>query len=260
MKTLPLWSLALCAVVATSALSGCAVALVGGAAAATGLVATDRRSADTQLDDKIIDGTTADEIRKVLGDKGGHVTATSYYRKVLLTGEVPNEETRQRIVAAVQKTRDVAGVVDQLAVMPDATLQQRADDSAITARVKANLINTTGVPSNSIKVVTERGTTYLMGRLTKRETELATEAARTTTGVQRVVRVIDYISDQAALHPNDAGNSSAAPISSATPAPGTATQDSAPMEPVQGAATFPVSQPPVIKQPPIEVTPLPPAK
>lgn len=257
MKTLPLWSLALCAVVATSTLNGCALALVGGAAAATGMVATDRRSVDTQVADTTIDATTAGEVRRILGDKGGHVTTTSYYRKVLLTGEVPNAETRQRIVTSVQKTRDVAGVVDQLAVMPDEPLSQRADDSAITARVKTNLVNTSGVPSNSIKVVTERGTTYLMGRLTRRETELATEAARTTTGVQRVVRVIDYISDQAALHPNDAGNSSAAPVS---PAPGTATQDSAPMEPVQGASTFPVSQSPVIKQPPVEVTPLPPAK
>jgi osmotically-inducible protein OsmY len=259
MKTLPLGAIALCAVLVTSSLSGCALALVGGAAAATGLVMTDRRDARTQLDDTTIDGTTAREVRQILGDKGGHVTTTSYFRKVLITGEVPNEETRQRVVAAVQQTRDVAGVVDELAVMPDSSLKQRAEDSAITARVKANLVNTTGVPSNSIKVLTDRGTTYLMGRLTRRETELATEAARTTPGVQRVVRVIDYISDQAALHPGDVG-AGAAPVSSATPAADTATQDSAPMTPVQGASTYPVSQSPVIRQPPVEVKALPPAK
>lgn len=260
MKTLSVAPLALCAVLATSSLSGCALALVGGAAAATGLVMTDRRDASTQLADKAIDGTTANEIRGILGDKGGHVTATSYFRKVLLTGEVPDRETRQRVVTTVQQTRDVASVVDELAVMPDSSLKQRAEDSAITARVKANLVNATGVPSNSIKVLTDRGTTYLMGRLTRRETELATEAARTTPGVQRVVRVIDYISEQAALHPGDTGARPAPVTSSTSPAPTTATQDSAPLEAVQGASTFPVSQPPVIQQPPVEVKPLPPAR
>jgi osmotically-inducible protein OsmY len=189
----------------------------------------------------------------------GHVSVVSFYRKVLLTGEVPTADDRQRAQAAVAGVPEVAGVVNELAVMPDSTLGQRSNDTYLTSKVKAGLLNANGVPGNSIKVVTERGTVYLMGRLTQRETELATEVARTTGGVERVVRVVDFISEQAALHPSDPSgtNASAAPVSTvgtgSAPAPATG----------DGVLVQPVTQPIIVQQPaaqPIQVQTLPPVK
>ena len=241
--------------VAATVLTGCAAAVVGGAAAAGGMVATDRRSA-TQLADQAIELRASSAINDALGDKRGHVSVTSYYRKVLVTGEVATQEARQRAGAAVAATPDVASVINELAVMPESSLKQRSEDTLVTGRVKAKLIDANGVPSNSIKVVTERGTVYLMGRLTEREEALATEVARTTPGVQRVVRIIDRISEQAALHPNDASGQTPAPAPVTTvPSSGAAATPAAP-----AVEVHPVTQPTVIQQPPVEVRPLPPVK
>ena len=251
-QTLALLPLALAAAV----LAGCAAAVVGGAAAAGGVVATDRRSSATQLADQGIELRASSRVNDALGDKRGHVNITSYYRKVLVSGEVATPDERQRAGAAVAGTPDVASVINELAVMPDSSLKQRSEDTLITGRVKAKLIDANGVPSNSIKVVTERGTVYLMGRLTEREEALATEVARTTPGVQRVVRIIDRISEQAALHPNDASGQTPAPAPVTTlPSSGAATPPAAPAVEVR-----PVTQPTVIQQPPVEVRSLPPVK
>lgn len=184
-------------------LGACVPLVVGGTAAVSTMVVTDRRSSSMQLTDQGIELRAGNRVADALHGRG-HVNIVSYYRKVLLTGEVPTEDDRQRVQAAVQQTENVLGVVNELAVMPDSTLGQRSHDTLITGRVKANLLDANGVPSNSIKVVTERGTTYLMGRLTEREALLATEVTRRTSGVQRVVRVIDLISAEDALHPGGA--------------------------------------------------------
>jgi len=251
-QTLALLPLALAAAV----LAGCAAAVVGGAAAAGGVVATDRRSSATQLADQGIELRASSRVNDALGDKRGHINITSYYRKVLVSGEVGTPDERQRAGAAVAGTPDVVSVINELAVMPDSSLKQRSEDTLITGRVKAKLIDANGVPSNSIKVVTERGTVYLMGRLTEREEALATEVARTTPGVQRVVRIIDRISEQAALHPNDASGQTPAPAPVTTlPSSGAATPPAVPAVEVR-----PVTQPTVIQQPPVEVRSLPPVK
>ena len=149
----------------------------------------------------------------------------------------------------------MAGVVNELAVMADSTLAQRSNDTLITGKIKSSLLNTNGVPANSIKVVTERGTTYLMGRLTHRETDLATEVARTTGGVQRVVRVVDFISEQAALHPNDASGVTPAP------APVTSVPGIGGSPTPEGVVTHPVTQPTIVQpRQPIQVQTLPPVK
>ncbi len=254
-QTLALLPLALAAAV----LAGCAAAVVGGAAAAGGMVATDRRSSATQLADQGIELRASSRVNDALGDKRGHINITSYFRKVLVSGEVATPDERQRAGAAVAGTPDVASVINELAVMPDSSLKQRSEDTLITGRVKAKLIDANGVPSNSIKVVTERGTVYLMGRLTEREEALATEVARTTPGVQRVVRIIDRISEQAALHPNDASGKSSAPAPVSTiPASGATATPAAPAAPA--VEVHPVTQPTVIQQPPVEVRSLPPVK
>lgn len=244
--------------VAAACLGGCAAAVVGGAAVAGGVVATDRRTTNTQLADQAIELRASSRVNDALGERRSHVNITSYYRKVLLTGEVATAEDRQRAYAAVASTPDVVGVINELAVMPESSAGERSNDTYLTGRVKARLLDANGVPANSIKVVTERGTTYLMGRLTQREMDLATEVARTTPGVQRVVRVIDLISEQAALHPNDpTGTTPApAPVSTVSPGGGAAAGTAA-----EGVVTHPVAPRPVeVQQPPIQVQPLPPAK
>ena len=246
-------------------LAGCAAAVVGGAAAAGGVVAVDRRSPQTQYDDQAIELRADSRISEAL-NKRGHINVISYYRKVLLTGEVPTSEDRQRAQAAAAGVADVVGVVNELAVQPDSTLTQRSSDTYVTSKVKTNLLNANGVPANSIKVVTERSTVYLMGRLTRRETDLATEVTRTTSGVDRVVRVVDFISEQAALHPTDPQGTSppTTPVSSATViSPGAAVVAPATSAAGTGVVTTPVTQPTIVQQPssqPIQVQTLPPVK
>jgi osmotically-inducible protein OsmY len=220
---------------AGSALQGCAVAVVGGATASGVAIATDRRSMNTQLADQGIELRASERLNNAL-NRRGHITLTSYYRKVLLTGEVATAEDRAAAEAAVAGTPDVAGVINELAVMPESSLGQRSTDTLITSKVKTKLLKANGVPGNSIKVLTDRSIVYLMGRLTERESELATEIARTVSGVERVVRVIDIISPEAALHPNDpapAAPPAPAPVSNANPATPPTPSDAAVAQPVR---------------------------
>ena len=236
----------------SAVLAGCAAAVVGGATAG-GVLALDRRSPGTQLSDQSIELRARSRLNEVLGERG-HINIVSYYRKVLLTGEVATEADRQQALQAVAGTPEVEGVVNELAVMSNSSLSQRSNDTLLTGRVKTKLLNQDGVPANSIKVVTERGTTYLMGRLTQRETELATELARTTSGVQRVVRLIDFISEDSVR------NVTGAP-EAADPAPVSSTAPVAPSAVTEPVTTHPVNQPVVIQPPQsIEARPLPPAQ
>ena len=166
--------------------------------------------------------------------------------------------TRQRLQAAVAQTPEVASVVNELAVMPPASINSRAQDSLLTGRVKTNLLNAQGVPSNSVKVVTARGTTYLMGRLTQPEAANATEAARTTPGVQRVVRILDIISTEEARRVDGAGYREVeprqTPVTDANDAStSNVTIDSDARQVQGGAVTHPVTQPVMVKQPPVRV-------
>ncbi len=242
-----LMSAGLVTVLVAGGLAGCAAAVVGGAAAVGTLVSVERRSAQTRVADQTIEVRAGNRAAELVGERG-RVNAVSYYRKVLLTGEVATEDDRRQVQAAVAAVPEVVGVVNELALLPAASMNQQSDDTMLTGRVKARLLGTNGVPANSIKIVSERGTVYLMGRLTRAETELATEAARTTTGVQRVVRVIDFISEQS-VTPHDPAGSAAAPA-----------EDPQPI----GAVTHPVTQPTIVNAPPptqpIQVQTLPPAK
>ena len=239
---------------AGAALAGCVpVALVGGAVGAgTLLMASERRSNETQEADRTIENAANEAIVQALPGRG-HVNLTSFYRKVLVTGEVPTAQDRQLVESRIRALPGVQGVVNELAVMPESGPLQRSNDSLITSKVRTRLINQNGVPSGSIRVMTERGTTYLMGRQTAQEATLATEVTRQTDGVQRVVRVIDLIAD-----PTMAGGASPAPAAA------TAVQTtgrSAASSPTPGVETHPVTQPTIVNAPqPIQVQPLPPMK
>lgn len=177
-----------------SALGACAPLVVGGAVVG-GMVATDRRSSGAQLDDEGIELRGANRIRDAMGSRV-RVNLTSYNRQVLLTGEAPNEQDRQRVEQIVSGVDNVRAVVNELLIMDSPNLQQRSSDALVTAKVKASMVDTRDVFANAFKVVTERGTVYLMGRVTQREAERATEVTRGVSGVRRVVRVLEIISEE----------------------------------------------------------------
>jgi len=186
-------------VVTAELLAGCTVAVIGGAAATGTLIATSggRRGSEIATADDRIQNQVSTAIEDALGERDSHVNVTTYYRKVLLTGEVTSEADRAQIQTLAQSVPEVLGVVNDLAVMPPSSTLSRSQDSYITGKVKTRFLHTNGVPAASIKVVTERGTVYLMGHLTRQETQAATNAVRQVAGVQRVARVIDFVPESA---------------------------------------------------------------
>jgi osmotically-inducible protein OsmY len=180
-------------VAAATTLSGCFPVIMGGAVMGT-LMATDRRTSGAQVEDEGIELRAASRVRENLGDRV-HVNITSYNRRVLITGEVPNVRDKQLVEQVVSRVENVVSVVNELAELGNATLTQRSSDVLVTGRVKAGLVDAKDLVSNAFKVVTERGTIYLMGRVTQREADRATEIARSTSGVQKVVRVFETLSE-----------------------------------------------------------------
>lgn len=176
-------------------LAGCLPLVVGGAVLGGTLVATDRRTSGAQLEDEGIELRSANRLREAFLERV-HINATSYNRQVLLTGEVPTEADKVRAQEIVTRVENVRSIVNELAVLGNTSLGSRSSDALITGRVKASFVDAKDLYANAFKVVTERGTTYLLGRVTQREAGRATEIARTTPGVQRVVRVLEIISEE----------------------------------------------------------------
>jgi osmotically-inducible protein OsmY len=172
------------------ALAGCAAVVgAGGLAAVSAL--EDRRSTGTQLDDSAIESRAATRISERVGERG-HINVTAFNRAVLLTGEAWDEATRaevERLAAGVPNVRSVTNEV-QVAGLSSAT--SRANDTALTARVKGGFLNVEGLNPLHVKVVTEAGVVYLLGIVTEAEAEKATEIARTTGGVRKVVKLFEY--------------------------------------------------------------------
>jgi osmotically-inducible protein OsmY len=200
----------LAAAALTGSLSACAPLLIGGAAMGA-VMAYDRRTSGAQVDDEAIELRGASALRQAVGERG-HVNITSYNRQVLLTGEVPNEQLKQAAEQAVAKVDAVRGVVNDLAVMPNTTLGQRSNDTLITGKVKASLLDDRSLYVGAFKVGTERGVVYLMGRVTQREADRATQLTRNISGVQRVVRIFEIITDDdlRRLQPSLGGSSAPA--------------------------------------------------
>jgi osmotically-inducible protein OsmY len=176
------------------ALSACAPMIVGGAVVGS-FMATDRRTAGAQVEDEGIELRAASLVRENLGERV-HVNVTSYNRQLLLTGEVPNAQDKQLVEQVVSKVPNVRTIVNELAVLGNTTLTQRSSDVIVTGRVKAGMLDAKDLFANAFKVVTERGTVYLMGRVTQREASHATDMARSTSGVLKVVRVLEIISEE----------------------------------------------------------------
>ena len=212
LRRLPL--LLLTGLLALGGLSACAPLLMGGAVV-TGMSAADRRTSGAQLEDQGIELRASNRLRDQLGERG-NVSVTSYNRQVLLTGEVPTEQDKALAEKTVAGVDNVRSIVNELAVLGASSLTQRSSDALITGRVKAAMVDARDLSANAVKVVTARGTVYLMGRVTQREADRATELTRNTQGVQRVVRVLEIISEEelARLLPQP----TPAPVKDATPA------------------------------------------
>lgn len=190
---------ALLALIPALALQGCpAVIGVGGLAAVSSL--EDRRSTGTQLDDRQIESRAADRVGG-LGERA-HVNVASFNRSVLLTGEAWDEATRAEVEKLVAAVPNVRSVTNEIQVSGLSSLGSRANDTALTAKVKARLLGVKELNSQHVKVVTEAGVVYLLGLVTESEAEAATEVARTTEGVRKVIRVFEYCtsSDEQCRH------------------------------------------------------------
>lgn len=185
---------AIAAATALTTLSGCAAVLLGGAAVGGALVYTDRRTSGTQVEDEAIELKAINRLRDRLGDRG-HINVTSYNRIVLISGEAATEADKASAEQIVRGIENVNSVVNELAIMGASSMTARSNDSILTSKVKATFVDTKDVQANAIKVVTERGTVYLMGRVTEREATRAADVARSVSGVQKVVRVFDVLSE-----------------------------------------------------------------
>ncbi|GLR25295.1 MULTISPECIES: BON domain-containing protein [Limnobacter] len=174
-------------------LSGC---FFGAAAALTTstLAASDRRTVGTQVEDRTIQLKATNIISGDFGDTV-HVNVTVYNRHMLLTGEAPDETTRRRVEGAVSNIANLHLVTNDIKIAGNSSLTSRTNDTLLTTKVKASLLDAQDVFGNAFKVTTEAGSVYLMGLVTEREADRAAQIAAGVSGVTRVVKVIDPISE-----------------------------------------------------------------
>jgi osmotically-inducible protein OsmY len=171
-------------------LQACFPLAVTGVGAAA-LMASDRRTTGIYVEDENIEWKV---IGRIKGEfPGAHISATSFNRRVLLTGEAPTEGMRKEIEAAIRAIPNVREVVNEMQVAGASSVASRGNDALITSNVKARMVNNKHFSPTHVKVVTEAGVVYLMGLVTPAEGEAAVEVARTTSGVNRVVKVFEYM-------------------------------------------------------------------
>ena len=175
-------------------LQGCVPAVVGAGAAAGVMTAHDRRTTGTQADDEGLEWKAAQQIPENYKNDA-HVNFTAFNRRLLITGEVPSEEARNVIGERVGKLEGVKEVFNETVVGAASSLSSRTNDSYVTSKVKARLVDEKTISANHVKVVTEAGIVYLMGIVTEREGKVAVAVTRTTAGVRKVVNLTEVISD-----------------------------------------------------------------
>jgi osmotically-inducible protein OsmY len=161
--------------------------LLGAGAVAGGMSLNDRRTGGTQIEDQAIELKSGGRLREAIGEKG-HINITSYNRIVLISGEVPTDADKAAAEKAIAGIEGVTNVVNELEVGANSTISTRSSDTVITTCVKSGLLD--------VKVVTERGNVYLMGRVTEREAVRASEVARAQPSVMKVVRVFEILTEE----------------------------------------------------------------
>lgn len=189
---------ALAAAALTAGLSGCVPLVVGGAMATGALSAADRRTTGTQVEDQGIELRAQDRIRQSPLNERARITITSFNRKVLIAGEVRNEQDKQEAGRIVREVNNVDGIYNELEVTPfSSSLGQRSKDTMLTSQVKGSIINARDLQASAIKVVTEMNVVYLLGIVTEREAKRAAEVARGVNDVRKVVRLFELTTEDA---------------------------------------------------------------
>ena len=201
---------------AAALLVGCVPMVVGTAVVGTAVVATDRRGGGSQVDDELIQMKSGNRLEEAFPDGRVRVNVTSYNRMVLLTGQVPSDADKATVEQVIAKMDNVQSVINELSVGPATTLKERSNDAYITTKVRASIVDAQDLFANSIKIVTHRGVVYLMGRVTEREANHAAELARGVSGVVKVVKVFEVISEAelARMQVKTAAKPASAPASS----------------------------------------------
>lgn len=173
--------------------AGCVAPVLVAGAAAGATLATDKRTTGAVLDDQAIELKASGEINADETLKGAHVSVTSYNRVVLLTGQVPSQELRDRVIAHVNTVDKVRSIHDELTLGPATGMKQRGIDSLTTAKVKSRLLGEQGLPSVHTKVVTDNGVVYLMGMAKHNDAQYVARIVQQVDGVKRVVLVVEYL-------------------------------------------------------------------
>lgn len=178
----------------STTLTGCFPLVLGGAVVGGTAVYTDRRTSGTQLEDEAIELKSATRNSEAIGSRG-RVSVTSYNRMVLITGEVTSDADRALVEKTVSRVENVRSIVNELVVVKELPSSHVGTDAIVTGKVKASLVDSKDVFAQAVKVVTEHGTVYLMGRVTEREAARAADITRGVSGVQKVVRVFEIVSE-----------------------------------------------------------------
>ena len=184
------------AAVAVAMLDGCVVPLIGAAAAGGTVVATDRRSVGIQLEDHKIESRVNAALVDNIPKTSMNINVTSYNRKVLLAGQVKTAEQRALAESLARKVENAREVVNELTVGEPATLGDRTDDTLLAGKVKTALLSADGVPTGVVETTVEQGVVYLLGKVSPSEGDAAARAASRVSGVRRVVKLFDLITDQ----------------------------------------------------------------
>ncbi|CAG9273421.1 21 kDa hemolysin precursor [Paraburkholderia unamae] len=222
-----------------ASLQGCFLALAG-AAGGTALVATDRRTVGSQTEDREIQVKALADLGKQLPDTA-HVNVAVFNQRVLLTGEVPDDASKQKAESIVRAVTNVESIVNELAVQPASSFSSRANDSYLEGRVKAELVAYKDISANNFKVVSERGTIYLMGLVTTQEGSIAANATAGVMGVAQVVKCYQYIKPEQAAVANAAASAPAATPAADEPTVGAVPDSGVTSQPIEHQAPAPVT-------------------
>ena len=179
----------------TPSLTACVPALVATGAAATAVSFHDRRTTGTQTDDETSEWKAANRLPADLKARV-HANFTAFNRILLITGEAPDEESRAAVGQIAERVEGVRKVHNELVLGPGTSLSSRSNDAFVSSKVKTRLLDAMQSGANHVKPVTENGTLFLMGLVNEREAKAAIDVARTTSGVRKVVNVLEVLSEE----------------------------------------------------------------
>ncbi len=186
----------LCAIMITSSILSSCSPIVQGAAAVTTVatMSNDRRTMGEILDDKTLYMDLGNLVSKDSMLEGAHINFNVYNQAVLMTGEVPNDNMRDYLESIVKsKSAKISQLINEVEVMAKSSYLDRAKDGVITVQIETLFFNQEVFHPSHVSVLTERKVVYLMGSVTKREAEHATNVASKAKNVKKVVKLFNYL-------------------------------------------------------------------